>query len=116
MIDLFYVLKYNLENLIYCFREDLYHEKEVNSFDIRYEQQCVLYNIGALHSFLGCVDKRFNDEVIHLFSFNCKLIVSLSQLNKNERESKNHALIFNMQLGHFKQYEILIQDSVSLMT
>lgn len=44
--------------------DDLYHEKEIVISDIRYELQCVLYNIGAMHSFLGCIDKRYNDEGI----------------------------------------------------
>jgi len=31
--------------------------------DIKYEQACILYNLGALHSMLGAMDKRVSEEV-----------------------------------------------------
>lgn len=30
--------------------------------DIKFEQACILYNIGALHSNLGAIDTRQNAE------------------------------------------------------
>lgn len=45
----------------------MYNEKEIVHSDIRFEQECILYNIGALHSYLGGLDSRNNDEVILRF-------------------------------------------------
>jgi tyrosine-protein phosphatase non-receptor type 23 len=44
-------------------RDDLYNQREIVHGDVRFEQQCILYNIGALHSYLGCLDNRNNDDV-----------------------------------------------------
>ena len=45
------------------FRECVYTGKSVTMADIRYEQACVLYNVGALHSILGALDNRQSPEV-----------------------------------------------------
>ena len=45
------------------FREDLCSGKLVTYADIRYEQACILYNIGALHSILGAMDNRQSPDV-----------------------------------------------------
>ena len=47
-----------------CFREDVCTGKMVEVCDVRFEEACILYNIAALHSFLGCMDTRSNAEVI----------------------------------------------------
>jgi tyrosine-protein phosphatase non-receptor type 23 len=60
-----------------CFSWDhLYNEKEISFSDIRFEQLNILYNIGALHSNLGCLDKRMNDDV------------------KNEKKASNSCFYF----------------------
>ncbi|XP_051520675.1 tyrosine-protein phosphatase non-receptor type 23-like isoform X1 [Myxocyprinus asiaticus] len=41
---------------------DVFSERNVTHDDINYEQACVLYNLGALHSFLGAVDNRLSEE------------------------------------------------------
>ncbi|RNA28685.1 Tyrosine- phosphatase non-receptor type 23, partial [Brachionus plicatilis] len=46
--------------------DHLFDEREISHSDIRYEQQCILYNIGSLHSYLGCMDKRMNEEGIRI--------------------------------------------------
>ena len=46
--------------------EYLYSDKEIIHNDVRYELACMLYNIGAMHSYLGCLDKRHNDEGIKI--------------------------------------------------
>ena len=46
--------------------EHLYSDKEVIHSDVRYELACMLYNIGAMHSYLGCLDRRHNDEGIKI--------------------------------------------------
>jgi tyrosine-protein phosphatase non-receptor type 23 len=46
--------------------DELYNEKEVVHNDVRFEQENILYNIGALHSYLACLDKRNNDEGIKI--------------------------------------------------
>ncbi|XP_026870758.2 tyrosine-protein phosphatase non-receptor type 23b [Electrophorus electricus] len=41
---------------------DIFTGKQVTHDDISYEQACVLYNLGALHSFLGAMDNRVSEE------------------------------------------------------
>lgn len=56
------------------FRDHLYNDKEIVHTDIRFEQQSILYNIGALHSYLGSLDKRTNEDVKYLKYINLKKI------------------------------------------
>ena len=46
------------------YRDDVYSGRSVAQVDMRYEQACILYNIGALHSILGAMDSRQSPEVI----------------------------------------------------
>ncbi|KAM8967488.1 tyrosine-protein phosphatase non-receptor type 23 isoform 2-T2 [Pelodytes ibericus] len=41
---------------------EIFSGKSVTHDDIKYEQACVLYNLGALHSMLGAMDKRVSEE------------------------------------------------------
>uniref|UniRef100_A0A8C5MWF0 Tyrosine-protein phosphatase non-receptor type 23 n=1 Tax=Leptobrachium leishanense TaxID=445787 RepID=A0A8C5MWF0_9ANUR len=41
---------------------EIFSGKAVSHDDIKYEQACVLYNLGALHSMLGAMDKRVSEE------------------------------------------------------
>ncbi|XP_016297488.1 tyrosine-protein phosphatase non-receptor type 23-like [Sinocyclocheilus anshuiensis] len=41
---------------------DGFSGRNVTHEDINYEQACVLYNLGALHSLLGTVDNRLSEE------------------------------------------------------
>ncbi|XP_039534811.1 tyrosine-protein phosphatase non-receptor type 23b isoform X2 [Pimephales promelas] len=41
---------------------DIFSGRNVTHDDINYEQACVLYNLGALHSLLGAVDNRLSEE------------------------------------------------------
>ncbi|XP_062385191.1 tyrosine-protein phosphatase non-receptor type 23b [Sardina pilchardus] len=41
---------------------DVFSGKAVTHNDIRYEQACVLYNLGTLHSALGAMDNRVSEE------------------------------------------------------
>lgn len=41
---------------------DIFSGKNITHDDINYEQACVLYNLGALHSLLGAVDNRLSEE------------------------------------------------------
>ncbi|XP_058233386.1 tyrosine-protein phosphatase non-receptor type 23b isoform X2 [Hemibagrus wyckioides] len=41
---------------------DIFSGKQVTHEDISYEQACVLYNLGALHSYLGAMDNRVSEE------------------------------------------------------
>ncbi|MCI4392313.1 hypothetical protein PGIGA_G00144570 [Pangasianodon gigas] len=41
---------------------DIFSGKQVTHEDISYEQACVLYNLGALHSYLGAIDNRVSEE------------------------------------------------------
>ncbi|KAK9395967.1 tyrosine-protein phosphatase non-receptor type 23 [Crotalus adamanteus] len=42
---------------------EIFSGKAVTHEDIKYEQACILYNLGALHSMLGAMDKRVSEEV-----------------------------------------------------
>nr|XP_020771686.1 tyrosine-protein phosphatase non-receptor type 23 isoform X3 [Odocoileus virginianus texanus] len=41
---------------------EIFSGKPVAHEDIKYEQACILYNLGALHSMLGAMDKRVSEE------------------------------------------------------
>ncbi|XP_006868861.1 PREDICTED: tyrosine-protein phosphatase non-receptor type 23 [Chrysochloris asiatica] len=41
---------------------EIFSGKSVAHEDIKYEQACILYNLGALHSMLGAMDKRLSEE------------------------------------------------------
>ncbi|XP_060713065.1 tyrosine-protein phosphatase non-receptor type 23b [Tachysurus vachellii] len=41
---------------------DIFSGKQVTHEDISYEQACVLYNLGSLHSCLGAMDNRVSEE------------------------------------------------------
>ncbi|XP_067281615.1 tyrosine-protein phosphatase non-receptor type 23b [Pseudorasbora parva] len=41
---------------------DIFSGRNITHDDINYEQACVLYNLGALHSLLGAVDNRLSEE------------------------------------------------------
>lgn len=45
---------------------DIYSGVAYNITDIEYEEACILYNIGALHSKLGTMDSRVNAEGIKI--------------------------------------------------
>uniref|UniRef100_A0A8C7X3C7 Protein tyrosine phosphatase, non-receptor type 23, a n=1 Tax=Oryzias sinensis TaxID=183150 RepID=A0A8C7X3C7_9TELE len=42
---------------------EIFSGKNVTHDDISYEQACILYNLGALHSMLGAMDNRVSEEV-----------------------------------------------------
>ena len=48
---------------VWC-RDDVYMGRPISHSQISYEQACILYNIGALHSILGALDNRQTPEVI----------------------------------------------------
>ncbi|XP_012883521.1 PREDICTED: tyrosine-protein phosphatase non-receptor type 23 [Dipodomys ordii] len=41
---------------------EIFSGKSVAHEDMKYEQACILYNLGALHSMLGAMDKRVSEE------------------------------------------------------
>uniref|UniRef100_A0A3B5PP88 Tyrosine-protein phosphatase non-receptor type 23 n=1 Tax=Xiphophorus maculatus TaxID=8083 RepID=A0A3B5PP88_XIPMA len=41
---------------------EIFSGKTVTHNDISYEQACILYNLGALHSMLGAMDNRISEE------------------------------------------------------
>ncbi|KFO33232.1 Tyrosine-protein phosphatase non-receptor type 23 [Fukomys damarensis] len=41
---------------------EIFSGKTMTHEDIKYEQACILYNLGALHSMLGAMDKRVSEE------------------------------------------------------
>lgn len=62
-------------------RTDIYSGVAYNITDIEYEEACILYNIGALHSKLGTMDSRINAEVILYIFFAIFHIYILTDIN-----------------------------------
>ena len=50
-------------DLLFHFREDGYQKEDNTYNDIRFEESCILYNIGALYSKLGANELRKTHEV-----------------------------------------------------
>ena len=44
-------------------REDAYQKEENSYHDIRFEEACILYNLGAMYSRLGANEPRRTDDV-----------------------------------------------------
>jgi len=57
----------DLVTVLFISRLDLYNEERITYQDIRYEQACVLYNIGSLYSQLSARENRLSDEVSFCF-------------------------------------------------
>jgi tyrosine-protein phosphatase non-receptor type 23 len=49
--------------IVICCREDVFLGREVTIPDVKFEQACILYNIGALHSILGSIETRQSADV-----------------------------------------------------
>ena len=47
----------------YLFRFDVYSGDPIIHKDVRYEQACILFNLGGLYSQLGANEERRTDEV-----------------------------------------------------
>lgn len=45
------------------YREDAYQKEDISFNDVRYEEACVLYNIGALYTKLGANESRRTPDV-----------------------------------------------------
>lgn len=48
---------------VFDFRQDNFTGKAVEMKDPKFEEANILYNIGALHSLLGALDRRLDSEV-----------------------------------------------------
>ncbi len=47
----------------FCYREDGFQKEDNTYNDIRFEEACILYNIGSLYSKLGANETRKTHEV-----------------------------------------------------
>ncbi|EDV21126.1 uncharacterized protein TRIADDRAFT_60390 [Trichoplax adhaerens] len=88
-------------------RTDMYNGKEVCHDDIKFEQACILHNLGALHAELGAKDERMTDEdqvggdytpdVSHaIISFYIQLMLGQAQeciLEKSIKDNRKGSLI-----------------------
>jgi hypothetical protein len=45
------------------FREDAFQKEDNTYNDIRFEEACILYNLGAMYSRLGANEPRRTDDV-----------------------------------------------------
>lgn len=57
------------------FRVDNFTGKTVEKKDIKFEEANILYNIGALHSYLGAVDRRADSDVCTATSLSTSLMM-----------------------------------------
>ena len=48
---------------VFLNREDAFQKDENTYSDIRFEEACILYNIGAIYSKLGAIETRRTHEV-----------------------------------------------------
>lgn len=74
---LFSILRFminSLSDILNSFgvRYDVYNGDPVVYKDIRYEQACVLFNVGGLYSQLAANENRLSDEVNSSFLLHCK--------------------------------------------
>ena len=72
MLRSIYLVKSNnrtkqfLLSKVFCFNREDGFQKDENTFnDIRFEEACILYNIGAIYSKLGANETRKTHEVYH---------------------------------------------------
>lgn len=54
----------------FVIRHDIYSGEPVVYNDIRYEQACLLFNLGGLYSQLGANESRLADDVRLFIEFN----------------------------------------------
>ena len=45
-------------NLLYLYREDVYEGASYTHSEVEFEKAAIMYNIGAIHSYLACQDNR----------------------------------------------------------
>ena len=46
------------KNLLYLYREDVYEGASYTHSEVEFEKAAIMYNIGAIHSYLACQDNR----------------------------------------------------------
>ena len=119
-----FFLRLKIRITVFLWRNELYSMKNVTQSDIRFELEAIMYNIGAMHSYLGCIDKRSNDDV-KIIKFHIFISVILYQTTKkywkftttiNEnitipiiRVWKSHVRISNMRLGRSNKFATFTQ-------
>ena len=47
----------------YLFREDAFQKEDNTYYDVRFEEACILYNLGAMYSRLGANESRRTSDV-----------------------------------------------------
>lgn len=89
--------------------DELYNEKEMVHNDVRFEQENILYNIGALHSYLACLDKRNNDEGIKISCTHFQYAAWAFQTIKDTYSSIGFTSDLNEEVMLFKVNTMLAQ-------
>ncbi|CAF0926517.1 unnamed protein product [Brachionus calyciflorus] len=89
--------------------DHLFDDREVAQTDIRFEQQCILYNIGAMHSYLGCLDKRNNDEGIKISCNHFQFAAWAFQKLKDSFSGYDFTSDLNEDVTNFKMNLMLAQ-------
>ena len=97
--------------------------KNVTQSDIRFELEAIIYNIGAMHSYLGCIDKRSNDDVnihFHIFIRGFYIKLHKNTDNKGLKISCTHfqyaAWAFQQVRDVYSVYELSEDCSAVMMT
>ena len=90
-------------NFINLPREDAYQKEDIPYNDIRYEEACILYNLGAMYSRLGANESRKTNDVLNIFDKKTNFLFDFS------RVLKMLVNISDVQLLVMKKFEINIQ-------
>ncbi|TRY65701.1 hypothetical protein DNTS_005550 [Danionella cerebrum] len=97
---------------------DVFTDRNISHDDINFEQACVLYNLGALHSLLGAVDNRLSEEgmKVSCTHFQCSAGVFThlrNHFNHNfSSDLSNQALLIYISLMLAQAQECLLEKTL----
>lgn len=99
--------------------DHLYSSKEIVHTDVRFEIESILYNIAAMHSYLGCVDKRTTDEGIKISCTHFQYAAWALQIIRDQYASLDFTndmhediLTFKMNLMLAQAQECVLEKSI----
>ncbi|CAL1535665.1 unnamed protein product [Lymnaea stagnalis] len=89
--------------------EDVQTGRDHVIYDIKFEQACILYNIGSLHSLLGALDTRHNAEGMKVSCTHFQCAAWAFELLRNNYCSTSMSTDMSFELLNFHIYLMLAQ-------
>ncbi|XP_059145278.1 tyrosine-protein phosphatase non-receptor type 23-like [Physella acuta] len=89
--------------------EDVQTGRDHVKSDIKFEQACILYNIGSLHSLLGALDTRHNAEGMKISCTHFQCAAWSFELLRNNFISSSMSTDMSFELLNFHIYLMLAQ-------